>query len=81
MIRNHGWARHAGVEELAQLVQDRDAQMDDQDTYFEAAEELALRVSTLLASVRWQDRGKPQVRFGHLLYTDEIREALSPHAE
>lgn len=71
-----GWS----VEELVEFAQDRDKQMDDQDTYFDVAEELAFRVSNLLACVRHENGKNPTYRHGHMLYTDEIKEALADHA-
>lgn len=72
-----GWS----VESLVDLLQDRDQQMDFQDGYFEAAEELAFRVANLLACVRWEDGKSSAYKHGHSLYTDEIREALADHVE
>lgn len=71
---------HWSIEDLLEFAQDRDKQMDEQDTYFDVSEELAFRVSNLLACVRMQDRQRPTYAHGHMLYTDEIREALADHA-
>lgn len=69
------------VESLADFLQDRDQQMDFQEVYFEAAEELAFRVSNLLACVRHEDRKQAGYKHGHALYTDEIREVLADRVE
>lgn len=69
------------VESLVDLLQDRDQQMDFQEVYFEAAEELAFRVSNLLACVRYQDNRPAAYQRGHLLFTDEIRETLADRVE
>jgi hypothetical protein len=67
------------IEELVEFLQDRDLQMDDQVTYFDVAEEVAVRLSTLLATVRHEESRLPHPshRAGHMLYTDEIREVLA----
>jgi hypothetical protein len=69
------------VESLVDLLQDRDQQMDFQEVYFEAAEELAFRVSNLLACIRFEDRKGANYKHGHSLYTDEIRETLADRVE
>lgn len=76
MVNNTGaWP----IEELIDFAQDRDNQIDRPEQYWDVAEELAYRVSNLLACVRMQDNRSAVYQHGHMLYTDEIKEALADH--
>lgn len=68
------------VAQLIDFLQDRDNQIDAPEEYWDHAEELAFRVSNLLACVRREDNRPAQYHHGRLLYTDEILEALADHA-
>ena len=72
---------HWTIEECLEFLQNRDFQMEDQVTYFDVAEEVALRLSNLLACTRWEDGRAQHESWGHTLSTQEIRETLASTVE